>query len=102
VCLIDDGEAIVLQPLHQPQLPQRFGAIEPLREDPAHRRTQLIHGAGCGQSRMPHVVLEVEAGIVDPQRQGDPPRRERQLLPVARHQVEARLHMFEEVCIRRR
>ena len=51
---------------------------------------------------MPHVVLEVEARIVDPQRAAGLQRRRGQLLPVTRHQMQPTAHVVEVVVERGR
>ena len=52
---------------------------------------------GRRQRGMADVVLEVEVGIVDPQRPARLERRRGQLLPVARHQVQPAADVVEEV-----
>jgi hypothetical protein len=49
-----------------------------------------------------HVVLDVEGGIVDPHRPPHLEARERQLLPVAGHEVEAVLHVLDHLVVGRR
>ena len=63
-----DREAVVLEALHQPHLPQRLRAVELLREHPARELLQLAVVAGRGQGGMAHVVLDVEPRVVDPHR----------------------------------
>ena len=56
------------QPLDQPQLPERLRAVELLGEDPRGEVAQLLLGAGRRQRGLAHVVVEVEVGVVDPDR----------------------------------
>ncbi len=42
------GEAVALQPLHQPHLPERLGAVELLREDARGEPFQLCLPARLG------------------------------------------------------
>ncbi len=46
----------LLEPLHEPRLPQRLRAVEPLRVDPRGQRAQLLLGARLRQRRVAHVV----------------------------------------------
>ena len=102
VGLGEDREAVALEALHQPQLPERLGAVELLREDPRGERPQLVLAAGLGQPRVADVVGEVEVDVVGPER---PARLERRLdepLSEAGHQVEAAAHVLDEVDVERR
>jgi hypothetical protein len=71
----DQGEALALQALDQPELPQRFAAVELLGEDAADQLAQLRLASGRRERRVAHVVGDVEAGIVDPE--GPPGLRRR-------------------------
>ena len=99
VALADDREAVVAQPLDQPQLPERLAAVELLGEDPRRQVAQLLLGAGRRQRGLAHVVVEVEVGVVDPDRaplvEGD----EAQLLAEARDQVQARGDVVAELVV---
>ncbi len=66
--LADRSETIALQPLGDPQFPQRLAAIELLRHDSPGQPLELLFPAGTRQRRMAHVVVEVEALIVNPDR----------------------------------
>jgi hypothetical protein len=48
-----------------------------------------------------HVVAGIEVRIVDPHRSPLRERRPRELLPVARHEVQARLDFLEELWVAR-
>jgi len=102
VALADDGEAVFVKALDQPQLPERLGAVELLREDPCGEVAQLLLGAGRGQRRAAYVVVEVEERVVDPDRatlvEGD----EAELLAEAGDQVQARLDLVAELFMRGR
>jgi hypothetical protein len=102
VSLEDQREAVVLQPLDQPVLPQRLGPVELLGGDPGGEQEQLLLAAGRGQRGVAHVVLEVEAGVVDPHRPPGLQRRRGQPLAVARDQVQATADVVEVVVERRR
>ena len=84
------------RPVHEPHLPQRLGAVERLRVHARGERAQLRLGAGRRQRGVAHVVLEVEAGVVDPQRAAGLDGREGELLAEARHEVQARAHVVGE------
>ena len=101
VGLRDQRETVVLEAFYQPHLPQRLGAVELLGEDPRHETLQLRPRPGRGQGRVAHVILEVEARVVDPHRPPAVECREGELLPVARHQVKTLADLFEEVLHRR-
>ena len=90
VGLGDQREAAALEPLDEPRLPQRLRAVQPLRVDARGQRAQLLLRARLRQRRVAHVVLEVEARVVDPDRPAGLQRRERELVPVARHEVQPR------------
>ena len=85
----DRREAAVREPLDEPDLPERAVAIERLGRDPRRQGLQLPAAAGLGQPRVVHVVGDVEALVVDPDRQaldGD----EGEALAIARQQVQPR------------
>ena len=42
VGLVDEREAVGLEPVHEPDLPQRLGAVQALGEDPAGQQAQLL------------------------------------------------------------
>ena len=100
--LRDQREAAVVESLHEPQLPQRLRAVEPLRVDAGGERAQLVLGAGLRQRGVAQVVLEVEARVVDPHRSPGLDRRERELLAVAGDEVQPPAHVVGEVVERRR
>jgi hypothetical protein len=90
VGLGDQGEAVVLEALHEPDLPERLRPVEPLREDTADELAQLRIGPGPGEGGMADVVVEVEARIVDPERPAHLEARVGEPLSVTRHEPEAR------------
>ena len=67
-----------------------------------HILSSASSSPGARQRRVAHVVGEVEARVVDPQRPAGLERRRRELLPVARDEVQARLDVREERVERRR
>ena len=82
-------EAVLGQPLDQPQLPQRPGAVEGLREDASGQPLELLLAAGARQRGVAHVEADVEVGVVDPHRAALVERHEGQPLAVARDEVQA-------------
>ena len=101
VRLGDQREAAALEPLHEPRLPQRLGAVQTLGVDARGQRPQLLLRARLRQRRVAHVVLEVEVAIVDPDRPAGLQRRERELMAVARDEVQPRPDLGEEVVVGR-
>src|SRR5437660_7678050 len=87
--LHQERDSIVAETLDDPKLPQRLRAIELLRHDPARERLQLSVVARVRHSRVPHVVGEIEVGIVDPDRPVHD-RYPHEPLAIARYEVEAR------------
>jgi hypothetical protein len=90
-----------VEPFDEPDLPQRFRAVELLREHAAGEVLQLLLAAGRRQRCGAHVVPEVEVGVVDPDRPPLAERHEAQLLAEARHQREPSLDVPEQLVIRR-
>ena len=99
VGLGDQREPAALEPLDEPHLPQRLGAVERLRVDPRRERAQLRLGPRHRQRGVADVVLEVEARIVDPQRPAGLDGREGELLAEARDEVEPRADVVREVVV---
>ncbi len=54
------------QALHEPDLPQRLGAVEALREQPAGERLSAASSAGSRQRGVADVVVGVEVRVVGP------------------------------------
>jgi hypothetical protein len=92
-------EAVVGEPLDEPQLPHRTCAIERLREDPAAQQLELLVAARAGKRRVAHVEGDVEMGVVDPHRAALTERHERQPLPIARDQVQAREDVLDQLVV---
>ena len=87
--LEDEGEATSLQAFDDPDFPQRFGEVQWLCLDARRELFQLGVVAGRGQARVPHVVIEVEVRVVNPdgallERDAD------EALAVARYAVKVR------------
>ena len=76
---VSPGEA-----LDEVDLPERPAAVEGPGHDPTDQLAQLVHAARTGQRRAAYVIAEVEVGVVDPDRVGQPAGDRPQLLPVAR------------------
>ena len=83
MALADDREAVAVEALDQPELPERLAAIELLGEDPRCQVAQLLLRAGSRQRGLPDVVVEVEVGVVDPDRAALAEGDEAQLLAEA-------------------
>ena len=95
VDLRDQGEAFALEPVHHPHLPQRPLAVEGPGEDLTHDLLELAIRSGGWQAHVPHVVVQVEAIVVDPDRvslEG----REGEPTPVAGEEVKARLDVLPQ------
>ena len=97
VALADDREAVAVEALDQPQLPERLAAVELLGEDPRRQVAQLLLGARRRQRGLAHVVVEVEVGVVDPDRPALAEGDEAQLLAEAGDEVQARGDVVAEL-----
>src|SRR5262249_52727923 len=86
-----------LQAFDEPQLPQRAGAVEHLRLHALEQREQLRTRSRAWQRREAHVVRDIEALVVDPDRPAEVERYRHRLLPEARYEVEARRHEVTRV-----
>jgi hypothetical protein len=100
--LADDREAVAVEALGEPHLPKRLRAIELLREDPRGEVSQLLLGAGGREAGAPHVVLEVQVRIIDPDRPTLAEGHETKLLAKARHQMQPQFDVIAELVVRRR
>ena len=85
----DDPYAILLQALHHPELPQGPGAIEGRTGDLARHLAELPASTGGGAADAPDVVVDVEVGIVHPNRMVEVQRNLHQPSTKRRNQVEA-------------
>src|SRR5206468_1467992 len=74
VHLADDRDVTVLQPLDDPELPERTVAVEWPARDVAGDLRDLLRAAGTGNADPTDVVVEVEVRVVDPHRQTQPER----------------------------
>ena len=101
MALADDREAVSLEPLDQPQLPERLRAVELLGEDPRGEVAQLLLGARSRQGSLADVVIEVEVRVVDPDRAALAEGDEAELLAEARDEVQARLDVVAELFVAR-
>ena len=84
VDLGDQREPVVGQAVDHVELPQRPAAVELAGLDPGDQLAQLGVAARLRQGAVPHVVAEVEVGVVDPDLVGETAGHPAQLLPVAR------------------
>ena len=96
------GPAAVLEALDDPDLPERLGAVELLRHDPPDQLAQLALAPGGGQRGVAQVVLDVEVGVVHPDRPPQLEGDEADLLAVAGDEVELGLDHGHDVGVRRR
>jgi hypothetical protein len=95
-------EAVIGQPLDEPQLPQRASAIQRLREHATGQALELPVAAWPRQRRMTDVEVDVEVRIVHPHRAPLVERHEGQPLSVARHQVQPGDDLGDQFFIGRR
>jgi hypothetical protein len=93
--LAHQRDAVPLEALHQPQLPERLVEVETLLEDARAGALQQPLVARLRQARVADVVADVEAWIVHPDRMPVDGRRF-DALAVARDQVQARGHVLED------
>jgi len=97
-----EREAVALEALYEPHLPERLGAVELLREHPGGKPLQLLLAAGIGQRRVADVVGEVEVDVVGPERPAGLQWRHHQPLAEARHLVELAAHVLHQIDVARR
>ena len=88
--------------LDEVDLPERLVPVERDGEDAAAERGELLVGARGRQRGVPHVVAEVEVRVVDPDRPALVERDPCELLPVARHEVQALVQRGLHVLVRGR
>ncbi len=74
VCLGEDRKTTSFETLNEVHLPQRPRTIQRPRHDASHEVTQLSFRSRFGQRRAPHMVGNVEALIVNPDRVGEAAR----------------------------
>ena len=91
VYLRDDGEAVALQSVDEPRLPQRLPPVELLRHQATGEPLELTLVTGQRQARVPEVVVGIEGGVVHPDRMAEE-RDHLDPLAIARHAVEGRGH----------
>ncbi len=70
---IKQRPAATVEALDQGRLPQRPGAVEPVRELAPDERAEFRLAARSREARLPDVPVEVEPAVVDPQRVGESP-----------------------------
>ena len=68
VHLGDQRDLPVLEPLDDPHLPQWPVAVELAADDVGREVAQFAHAAGCREGGAPQVVVDVELGVVHPDR----------------------------------
>ena len=92
-------EPFLGQALDEPDLPQRPGAVERLREDPPGQPLELVLATGAGQRGVADVEVDVEVRIIHPHRAALVERDEGQALAVARHQVQPGHDLRDELVV---
>ena len=101
--LRDERPALVLEPLDDPQLPQRLGAVQALGED-ARRRAAAARSSspGRGSAVWRTWYSRLKRGSSIQRWRPKPPGGDGELLAVARHEVQAAADVLEHVGVRRR
>ncbi len=90
VGLVDQADVFApIHPLHEPELPERLLTVEDLDGEAFGQLQQLPSTSGSRQRGQPHVVGDVEALVVDPDRSPLTQRHRHDPLPEARDQLEA-------------
>jgi hypothetical protein len=74
VKLRQQSDIAVAETMNQIQLPKRVRAVERTLEDPRDLLRELRVRGRRRQRQLPHVVLEIELGVVDPVRIVQPER----------------------------
>jgi hypothetical protein len=95
--LREQREAPALEPLDQPDLPEWLRPVEALGVHAPHQLAQVLDRPSAGQRGVAHVVVDVEARVVDPHRPAHLEARNREPLPVARHEVQALLDVLHQL-----
>ena len=92
----DQREAPAREVLDEPDLPQRLGAVEPLREQPPGELLQRRLIGGLGQGGVAEVVVGVEVRVVRPDRPALAEGHVGEALAVAGHEVQTTLDVLDE------
>ena len=98
--LAQQREPAAVEPLDEPQLPQRAVAIKRLGEDPAGQPLEVALGTGARQRRVAHVIGQVEVRVVDPDGTALVEGHERQPLSVAWNQMQPQADLVDELGVR--
>jgi hypothetical protein len=96
VQLEDQPDPAVGQSGHQPQLPQRAGAVQQLQAQPVTQRQQLLLATRGRHLDGADVVGQVEGAVIDPQRQPLPEERAQHQLAQPGRQVQAAAHLLAD------
>ena len=99
MALADDGEVAVGQALDQVHLPQGPAPVERPAHEARHELVQLVARAGLRQRRPAHVVRDVEALVVDPDRTRHAERHVADALAVPGHVGDALLDQAHEALV---
>ena len=86
-----EGDAAAFEALDDPGLPQRPVAIQRVGVDLLDERAELLHPAGRGTDDAAHVRVEIELGVLDPDRVMQAQRRRQVPQPEDGKQVDALL-----------
>ncbi len=94
---LEQTDAAALEPVDQPEVPERVAAVERERHEVRAELQQLGVVARFGQCRLVHVVGDVELVVVHPHRGGLADQREPYPLAQLRHEVQAARHLGPHV-----
>ena len=100
--LADDREAVVLEPATSHSSHSGLVRSRLLGEGAGGEVAQLLLAAGGGEGGVADVVVEVQVGVVDPDRAALVEGDEAELLAEARDQVQPRLQVGAELVVGRR
>ena len=95
--LREQGPPTTTEPLDHPNLPQGLRAVELLRHHPSHEGPQLDLAARRREGGVAEVVVDVEMGVVHPDRAPEVERDEADDLPVAGDERELAPHHVDDV-----
>ncbi len=94
---LEQRDATALEPVDQPDVPERPGAVERARHQLGTQFEQLGLRAGPRQRGLVDVAADVEIGVVHPDRRRLPEHREPDDLAQLRHEVQPALHLGPHV-----
>ena len=89
VDLGEDGDLAALEPLDDPELPERLATVELDGDEVADEVAELLGATGRRDADASDVGVDVEVGVLDPARAVEPERHLDQAPAELRHEVEA-------------